>query len=239
MNLLHHIDTPNRLLLVWQSPEGTERNRFVVGEVCLDEQGYVFRYLVNTKAFSQACSEGFVCYPAFRKTSQQYRDGVLETFLRRIPPRKRGDFGKYLQQWRLAPEVEISDFALLGHTGAKLPNDGFSLINPFDNINIPYEFYIEVAGFRYQGIALEDIAENMPVNFIAEPDNPKDPNAVGVDVAGQRIGYVNKTQSAAFKQWLQSHVITACIERINGTIERPLIYVYGRVDSLELEKNVA
>jgi len=88
MNLLHHIDMPNRLLLVWQAPEGTERNRFVVGEVCLDEQGYVFRYLVDTNTFSQACSAGFVCYPAFRKTTKEYRDGVLETFIRRIPLEK-------------------------------------------------------------------------------------------------------------------------------------------------------
>jgi len=239
MNLINHINTPNRLLLVWQSPEGTERNRFVVGEVCFDEQGYSFRYLVDTERFDQACTEGFVCYPAFRKINNEYRDGVLETFLRRIPPRKRGDFGKYLQQWRLALEIEISDFALLGHTGAKLPNDGFSLINPFDNVDAPHEFYIEVAGFRYQGVSLEDIAENMLVDFVSEPDNQYDQNAVRVEVAGQKIGYVNKTQSAAFNRWLQHYSITACIERINGSSDRPLIYVYGRVDSIEIEQAVA
>lgn len=91
MNLINHIDTPNRLLLVWQSPERTERNRFVVGEICLDEKGYVFRYLVGTEQFNNARAEGFICYPAFRKTtSQEYRDGVLETFLRRIPLEKEG-----------------------------------------------------------------------------------------------------------------------------------------------------
>jgi len=95
MNLISHIDTPNRLLLVWQSPEGTERNRFVVGEVCLDDKGYIFRYLVDTEQFDNACTEGFTCYPAFPKTNQEYREGILETFLRRMPPRKRGDFGKY------------------------------------------------------------------------------------------------------------------------------------------------
>jgi hypothetical protein len=239
MNLINHINSPNRLLLVWQSPEGTGRNRFVVGEVYIDEQGYCFRYLVDTEQFGQACTEGFACYPAFRKINYEYRDGVLETFLRRVPPRKRGDFGKYLQQWRLAPEIEISDFALLGHTGAKLPNDGFSLINPFDNIDAPHEFYIEVAGFRYQGVSLEDITEDMLVDFVSEPENKIDKNAVRIEVAGQKIGYVNKTQSAAFNRWLQRYSITAYIERINGTTDRPLIYVYGRVDSIEIEKSGA
>ncbi len=239
MNLINHIDTPNRLLLVWQSPEGTGRNRFVVGEICLDDKGYIFRYLVNTEQFENACAEGFSCYPAFRKTKQEYREGILETFLRRIPPRKRGDFTKYLEQWRLAPNIEISDFALLGHTGAKLPNDGFSLINPFENIDAPYEFYIEVAGFRYQGVSLDDISEDMAVDFVSESDNQHDLNAVRVEVAGQRIGYVNKAQSVAFNRWVQQFSITACIERINGTADRPLIYVFGRVNSTEMEKSVA
>ncbi len=239
MNLIRHLHTPNRLLLVWQSPEGSSRSRFVVGEVCLDKQGYVFRYLVNTEQFNQACTEGFTCYPAFRKTTQEYRDGILDTFIRRLPPRKRGDFGKYLQQWRLTPDINISDFGLLGHTGAKLPNDGFSLINPFDNVDMPHEFYIEVAGFRYQEILLKDIAENMPVDFISEPDNQYDRNAVSIEIAGNKIGYVNTTQNTAFNHWLQHYSITACIERINGTTERPLIYIYGRVESIESVQAVA
>jgi hypothetical protein len=239
MNLINHINMPNRLVLVWQSPEGTQRNRFVVGEMCFDEQGYVFRYLVNTAQFNQACAEGFVCYPAFRKINQDYRTGVLETFLRRVPPRKRGDFNKYLQQWQLAHDIDISDFALLGHTGAKLPNDGFSLINPFDNVEAPYEFYIEVAGFRYQGISLEDISEKMPVDFMSETENEFDHNAVRIDASGQKIGYVNRTQCAAFNRWLEHYSITARIERINGTTDRPLIYVYGRVESTEAVKAVA
>jgi hypothetical protein len=240
MNLIHHIDQPNRLLLVWQSPEGKSRMRFVVGEVCLDENEYVFRYLINTEDYNNARDEGFVCYPAFRRTNLEYRESVLETFLRRLPPRKRGDFSKYLQQWRLTPEIDISDFALLGHTGAKLPNDGFSLINPFDNIDAPHEFYIEVAGFRHQeGVSLHDIEEGMSVNFVPEPDNLKDQYAIRIEAAGRKIGYVNKVQCAAFNRWIQRFAITACIERINGTQERPLIYVYGCVNSVEKVKAAA
>ncbi|WP_404361386.1 hypothetical protein [Methylotuvimicrobium sp. KM1] len=129
MNLISYVPQPNRLLLVWQAPEGKSRKRFVVGEIRLEGKHYTFRYLANTKDFADARIEGFVCYPAFRKLTQEYNESVLETFLRRVPPRKRGDFNKYLKQWRLSPEVDISDFALLGHTGAKLPNDGFSLIS--------------------------------------------------------------------------------------------------------------
>lgn len=220
--------------------ENKSRMRFVVGELCHDESGFIFRYLPNNPDFDQARAEGFVCYPAFRKTEQTYRDGVVETFLRRIPPRKRGDFCKYLLQWRLAEDIEMSDFALLGHTGAKLPNDGFSLVNPYDNVHAPYEFYIEVAGFRHQdGISLNDVGERMKVNFVSEPNNLHDSHAVRVEVDGSKIGYANKIQCAAFNRWLEHNVISAWIERINGTPERSLIYVFGRVDMADARKAVA
>ncbi|TAN71244.1 MAG: hypothetical protein EPN17_02025 [Methylobacter sp.] len=240
MNLIKHVTDPDRLLLVWQAPEGKSRARFVVGELCQHEGQIVFRYLSDTAEFKKACAEGFVCYPAFRKTGQEYTQGVLDSFLRRLPPRKRGDFAKYLEQWRLAPHVEISDFALLGHTGAKLPNDGFSLINPFDQIELPHEFYIEVAGFRHQkNICIADISVGMNALFIVEPDNEFNRDAVRIEVAGKIIGYVSNPQCKAFNSWLGLYSINASVERINGTSERPLIYIYGRVDLEQHCKAVA
>lgn len=231
MNRIEHIINPNRLLLVWQAPDGKSRVRHIVGELFQRKDEVVFRYLPDTEEFQNASAEGFVCYPAFRKIGQEYTKGVLDSFLRRLPSRKRGDFDKYLEQWRLAPNVEISDFALLGHTGAKLPNDGFSLINPFDGIDPPHEFYIEVAGFRYyqENISIDDIAVGMEVVFISEPDNEYDSNAVIIEVLGKKIGYVNKAQSQAFSHWLKNCSIDAWIARKNGTGERPLIYIFGRV----------
>lgn len=237
MNLIKHVTDPDRLLLVWQAPESKSHVRFVVGELCQYEGRVVFRYLSDTAEFKKACAEGFVGYPAFRKIGQEYTQGVLDSFLRRLPPRKRGDFVKYLEQWRLAPNVEISDFALLGHTGAKLPNDGFSLINPFDHIEPPYEFYIEVAGFRHQqNVSIDDISVGMNAVFIAEPTNEHNGDAVRIEVSGKKIGYVNNAQCKAFNRWLRQYSIDASVERINGTSERPLIYIYGRVNLVQRER---
>lgn len=240
MNRIKHVTDPERLLLVWQAPDGKSRARYVVGELCQCEWQVIFRYLPETEEFKSACSEGFVCYPAFRKTSLEYTQGVLDSFLRRLPPRKRGDFGKYLERWRLDVNVEISDFALLGHTGAKLPNDGFSLINPFDHIELPHEFYIEVAGFRHQkNISVDDISVGMNAVFIAEPANEYNSDAVAIDVGGKKIGYVNNAQCKAFNRWLEQYSIKACVERINGTSDRPLIYIYGIVDGEQRQRAVA
>jgi hypothetical protein len=240
VNRIKHVTDPNRLLLIWQAPEGKSRARYVVGELFQREGQFVFRYLIDTEEFKKAGVEGFVCYPAFRKTRQEYTQGVLDSFLRRLPPRKRGDFGKYLEQWRLAPNVEISDFALLGHTGAKLPNDGFSLINPFDHIELPHEFYIEVAGFRHQNnISIDDISVGINAVFIADPANGYNADAVSIEVNGKKIGYVNNAQCKAFNRWLKQYAINASVERMNGTSEWPLIYIYGKVDRVQGQRAVA
>ena len=240
MNFIQHINQPNRLLLAWQTPEGKSRSRYIVGELRPEQTEIVFRYLPDTEEFKKAQEEGFICHPAFRKLNLEYRDGVLDTFLRRIPPRTRTDFSQYLQQWRLSPDIKISDFALLGHTGAKLPNDGFSLVNPLEDVALPFEFFIEVAGFRHQeGVSLSDIAVGMPINFISEPDNQNDKNAVKIEADGKKIGYVNKVQCPAFTRWLQEHEVYGCIEKINGTPERPLIYLFGCVHPHKTEKAAA
>ncbi|WP_404361438.1 HIRAN domain-containing protein [Methylotuvimicrobium sp. KM1] len=100
---------------------------------------------------------------------------------------------------------------------------------------------MEVEGFRYQRpIALKDISVGMNVDLVAEPENEHDHQAVRIEAMGNKIGYVNKVQSPAFIRWLQDdNTITAVIERINGTEERPLIYIYGRIGAKDISQIVA
>ena len=230
MNRIEHIIDPTRLLLVWQAPDGVERSKFVVGELLNQEGNVLFRYLPETEDFKQAQAHGFTCYPAFRKTDDEYSDSVMDSFLRRLPPRKRGDFAKYLAQWCIPSETELTDFSLLSYSGAKLPIDGFSIIWPFDEVSAPCEVLIEVAGFRYQkNVSINDLAEGMPVCFAPEPDNDKDPKAIRIEANGKRIGYVNRVQRDAVSHWLGRYAVEACIERLNGTADRPIVYVFCRL----------
>ncbi|HEX4044328.1 MAG TPA: hypothetical protein VHZ76_01510 [Gammaproteobacteria bacterium] len=54
-----------------------------------------------------------------------------------------------LEGLRLQADVQISDFALLGYSGAKLLSDGFSIIHPFAHANGPCELLLEAAGYRH------------------------------------------------------------------------------------------
>jgi len=228
MNFIEHVLEPNRLLLVWQGPEGSSRARHSVAELVRQGEGQVrFRYFADTADFRGACAEGFVNFPAFRKIEQTYDLGVVDTFIRRLPPRSRGDYAKYLEQFRLRPETTISDFALLAYTGAKLPSDGFSIVNPLDGVNESGELLIEVAGFRHAAkVPLENLHPGEAVQFVPEPDNAFDPDALAVVVRAQRIGYVPKQQACAVRALYEAGSLQAQIERINGSAERPLVFLF-------------
>jgi len=223
MNKIRHIVEPEKLLLTWQDP--VTRQRFVVGEMVREKAGICFRYLHGAE-LDQARERGFRGYLAFRNMQAEYRLGVMESFMTRLPPRSREDFGKFLEYWDIDPDAEISDFALLGYTGAALPRDGFRFLPVFPERVEELAFVIEVAGHRYSG---SPVAVGETVCFRHENENEKDPQAVAV-LAGasdlmRRIGYVMRGLNSQFIVWLENGEVSGRIVRINGTHERPLVLV--------------
>lgn len=231
MTFIDHIREPQQLLLVWQGPEGTSRTRHTVGELTREPGETVrLRYLTDTEEFRAAENEGFLSFPAFRKTRQTYSLGVIETFMRRLPPRSRGDYAEYLKQFRLKPQAPISDFALLGYTGAKLPSDGFSLIDPLVDVTSPCEVMLEVAGVRYrQSAVTTPVKLHDAISFQPEPDNPYDPHAVAIYAKERKIGYVPRQQAAAINEMAKNQMVHARIERLNGGTQQPMIYLFTRL----------
>jgi len=227
------------MYLAWQAPDHLgNRFRWAVGVVERSAAGCSLRYLepgVEFEVPNQGRSAeeiqrlGFVGYPGFPWKPRTYREGVLEAFLRRLPPRDRADFSAYLEQFRLPAQVRISDFALLAYTGAKLPSDGFSLVDPLDVDAETCDLLIEIAGFRYYGGALQP---GDAVRFEPEPDNATDPQAIAVMHDDRRIGYVNRLKAPTFSVWLQNRSVSGLIERLNGNPDRPRAFVFVTVRPL-------
>lgn len=73
----------------------------------------------------------------------------------------------------------------------------------------------------------------MPVKFEMQPDNPSDPDAVRIiipDVSEQTAGYVCRGLLPQFRQWLRLGLdVEGTFERLNGTNDRPLAYVFVAV----------
>lgn len=246
-NMIERLVEPRKLLLAWQAPDSRDSDRFrwVVavieanGENCTLRylrDGAEFRTLNQGREFAELRSLGYEGYPAFSLTRPVHDEGVVHTFMRRLPPRSRSDFPEYEHQFRLSPELELSDFALLGQTGAMLPSDGFSVVDPLAPEASHCDLMLEIAGYRYhvpEGNA--GISIGMPVALQPEPENEHDPSAVRVVVGERKLGYINRLQAPTFRRWLESRQVTGVIERLNGKAGHPRAFIFIRVRPLALE----
>lgn len=232
MNWIEHIIEPKRLLLTWQSKSG-DRMRRIIGELIRKEDDVLFQYNTSSKDFEEAKNLGFWHYEAFPEDQKIY-PLALDVFMRRLPPRSRGDFQKYLEAIRIPVNTGISNFALLGYSGAKLPDDDFSVVHPFDEATGSFELLTEVSGTRYYKDNFLDLQLGSCVELIPEPTNDRDENAIQVFYAGKKIGYINRGQQKSFALWMkQNKIEKAVIERINGSTDKPSIYIFVSVKNYE------
>jgi len=232
MRYIEHIVEPEKLLLSWQTSQPSKgRGRMFVAELIRNEDDADLVYLLDSDEFRKAQSLGFKEYTGF-SANQQIHEKVLFAFMKRLPPRSRGDFGKYLDSLRIQKDVTISDFALLGYSGAKLPDDDFAVIHTFENAVPPFEFLLHVQGYRYyaEQLPLANIKLEQEAAFQAEPENKIDPKAVKIIVRGTHVGYVCRGLTESFHKWFAaSYKVSANVERMNGAGEHPEIYLYVTV----------
>ncbi len=229
MRYIEHIVEPDRLLLSWQT--SSERLRMLVAELIRNDNNADLVYLKNSEEFSKAQSLEFEDYPGFAIEKEIHKN-VLISFMKRLPPRSRGDFGRFLDALRIKSDAEISNFALLGYSGAKLPDDDFTVIHPFENASPPFEFLLFVQGYRYykDQLPLADLSTDMQAGFEAEPDNRWDSEAIKIIINNVRVGYVSRGLTCSFHEWMQAGLaISAYVERINGTDQNPEVYLYVSV----------
>ncbi|WP_280547034.1 HIRAN domain-containing protein [Halomonas sp. 11-S5] len=187
---IEHLVEPQRLLLYWQARESKKRSRYRVGQLVMKGGQIVLQY-DHGPEMAEARKMGFEGYPAFPLKQVEHSHQVIEAFKRRLPPRSRGDFSRYLELRAIPSDAEISDFALLGYSGAKLPNDGFELVHPFDDPPEAFEVLVEIAGFRHEAeLNAAELSEGDPVQFVPEPENSVEAQAIRMESAGHKLGYV-------------------------------------------------
>ncbi len=229
MRQIEHIVEPEKLFLSWQAP--LARMRMFVAELTRNGNDANLVYLKESEDFLEAQRLGFEDYPGF-DTEKEVHENVLGSFMKRLPPRSRRDFGRFLDALRIKADTEITDFALLGYSGAKLPDDDFTIIHPFENALTPFELMLLVQGYRHyeKHLPFESLSQDMQAYFEAEPDNQYDPDAIKIIINNVKVGYVCRGLTCSFHKWMQAGFkITAYIERINGTVQKPKMFLYVSV----------
>lgn len=224
---------PTTLILAWQAPDAErDRLRWAVGAIDIGTTP-IFRYFsedelpshnVNRTA-QELRTAGFTGYPAFPyRPGAAFKTEILKTFLRRLPPPSRGDFEQYCAYFSIKPGARISEWLLLGLTEARLPSDGFSLVDPLAPAAETGDAVVEIAGYRYETGAAEDLKPGDALSLKPDPTNEYDPNAVAVLRAGKRIGFVNRLQAPTIRIWLEERQLECEVLRKNGRADAPRAY---------------
>ncbi len=214
-------------MFAWR-PFPQPRTWRLVGELTRDsnDESVILTYLVGTIDYEEAVRQGFTGHPAFPIKQQVHKTNVLESFLKRLPPRSRKDFPEYLGMFRLPENAILSDFALLGYTGARLPSDDFAILLPLEDFETPYEIVVEVAGFRHEAnVQVEQLSVGDTVALECRP-HPKDDNAVDVLWQGNKLGHIPRLQAAAIGRLVVEGRVTATIVRVNGSQDRPVVRLF-------------
>ena len=237
---IRHPSAPKQLILAWQAPSSLlDRVRWAVGRVQTTAVGANFDYFEREEFLKLNLGRtpetlqraGYAGYPAFdlkKRPRAGWQEGVLEAFLRRLPPPKRTDFPDYLAYYKVPPTTKMAPLSLLSITEARLPSDGFSLIDTFDPEASRVEVVGEIAGFRHCEDAPR-IAVDDPLELVPEPTNAYDPNAVEVRSQGQRIGYLNRLQAPTILSWLSTRSVRCWVARLNGRPDAPRAFAYIEV----------
>ena len=248
---IEHPSEPKELILSWQAlPSVKDRLRWAVGRLIKVGDGAVFDYLQGDefaalnlgRSPDDLKAAGFSGYPAFnpnpkrnprRRSSGNPEERALEAFLRRLPPPSRPDFSAYLAHYLVREPEKLSRLMLLAVTEARLPSDGFSLVDPLDPVACRVDLVFEIAGAKYHGDIDIKLKAGDPLVLEAEPTNPTDPNAVMVKAAGRLIGYVNRLQAKTIGEWLRTCAIECWVARINGSVDAPTPFAFLRGRPLE------
>ncbi len=238
-NWIQNVVEPNRLILAWQAADlKSDRFRWAVGEIGRSGNDVVFRYfedgaefesLNGGRSYSDLTGAGYAGYPAFKVEAASFDQDVMTVFGRRLPSRGRSDYADYLEHFRLKPDTHVSDFALLGLTGATLPSDGFSVVDPFDEVTLGRDLLMEIVGYRHYAQDLA-ISEGDRVDFTLEPSNAHDQDAVMLRAGEQVVGYVNRLRTRAFRTWISEGRLSGAIERLNGRPDHPRAFVFVHVE---------
>lgn len=234
---IKHLQEPNRLVLVWQASGSSDfGKRYGVGKLHRRGDKAELEYLKNSDDYKEAIKHGFQGFPPFllQNTSKKIikNTQIMDILIRRLPPRSRADFPLYLKQFGLTEDAKISNFGLLAYTETKLPGDGFSVVNNLDHMNAPFEFFTDLAGYKYRDFSEDPQTLNRKnISLKPEPDNDYDPNAIKVFCEGNWIGYINRIQAPALKKIIATKKVIGSVSSVIQQNQKTTIRLFFEVSN--------
>lgn len=207
------------LYLIWKDPQ-TRRN-FVIGKLCREDK-YTFEYCED---FGQAETYGWSKFEVFPSEQKYESEALFPVFASRLPDKNRRDIEKILKKYGLE---QYDEFELLRKSGARLPIDNYSFIDPIfpEAETIERDFFI--MGIRHHAPCegkdchlLPQVNINDELKFEREFNNPYDPHAIAIKTsADEMLGYVPRYYNSAISARLESGMSYSCkVVEINNQFD--------------------
>ncbi len=241
MQLIEYIYPPTKINIIWQKPDAdgiSSGDRFLIGHITIEGNKSTLQYY-DSEEVKRATEKGFVGLTAFPyEKAKIWHGDIIEVLSRRLPPKTRGDFEEYLRSYGLSEKLkdEITIAELLAYTNGKVAGDGFSFFHSFENVQIPFEFSFEIAGFRYsEGMVIQDKKSLVGEKVFFEPEkiNNFDQEAIKVltEQDGKKImlGYIPKGLNCVLHNYLEANKNESIIVKVNGSVEKPSVFVITKV----------
>ncbi len=179
-----------RLYTTWRNPDGLIRPVGVLTRrSTTDGESYRFVYLKAAEQF-----DGFKYLPGLPDLHSVYESGRLfPVFRNRLMPRRRPDYGDFLQ--RLALDVETDPFEVLIRSEGWRATDRIEVFaHPDRTSDGKLTTLFFVRGIRHRDGAAEAVSEVQTGDVLRledEPNNPVNPRAILVSTrTDRRVGWV-------------------------------------------------
>ena len=199
----------NYLYLIWKDPQ--TRQNFIIGKLYRGEK-YTFEYF---KDVGKAENNGWTKFEVFPEEKTYESEVLFPVFASRLPDKKRRDIDKILEKYNLS---EYDEFELLRKSGARLPIDTYSFIDPIFPMEQTVQCDFFVMGVRHYMLCqgkdcslLSGVNIGDELSFEMEPENNYDANAIKVKTKlGEALGYVPRYYSAVIGEYLKKGMTYSC-----------------------------
>ena len=190
----------NSITLVWRPGKG--RRRISIGTLTKSKKtGELnFQYIQKGEDEARKVDSQFSGYPGLPISSASFESSLLEeVFFSRLINTERNDAKQLLDFWLVDPARYSDKYYLLAQTQGLSFSDTFEFVPRYFKSH-KNSFVTDVAGLSQIPFDLSILKVGEKLQFVLEPDNAYDSNAVYLSFNGQKIGYIKKGHNSVFNR---------------------------------------
>lgn len=190
----------NSITLMWRSGKGSRR--IAIGSLSKDKVNGALKFEYSQDGINEAkkIDSHFAGYPGLPIDSSNFESSLLEEiFFSRLINTERNDARQLLDFWLVDPLRYSDKYYLLAQTQGLSFSDTFEFVPRYFKSH-KNSFITDIAGLSRIPYDLSKLHIGDKLQFILEPENEYDPNAVYVSHNMEKIGYIKQGHNTVFNR---------------------------------------